>query len=57
MEGPGGPLLISAIDAIIAETLSGSAALYELIGAKDNLGASLMSCGTIPGQRSVHGQR
>ena len=42
-EGPGGPLLICAIDAIIAETLSGSAALHELIGAKDNLGASLMS--------------
>jgi len=42
-EGPGGALLISAIDAIIAESLAGSAALHELIGLKDNLGAALMS--------------
>jgi hypothetical protein len=38
-----GPLLLSAIDTIIAEILSGSAALHELIGNKDNLGAALMS--------------
>ena len=42
-EGPGGPLLLSAIDTIIAEILSGSAALRELIGDKDNLGVALMS--------------
>ena len=41
-DGPGGPLLLSAIDAIIAEILSGSAALHELIGKQDNLGAALM---------------
>jgi len=42
-EGPGGKLLISAIDTIIAEILGGSAALHELIGKKDNLAAALMS--------------
>ena len=42
-EGPGGQLLISAIDTIIAEILGGSAALQDLIGKKDNLGAALMS--------------
>ncbi|MDE2133016.1 MAG: hypothetical protein KGJ49_00270 [Alphaproteobacteria bacterium] len=41
-EGPGGPLLLTAIDTIIAEILSGSAALRELIGDSDNLGAALM---------------
>jgi len=41
-EGPGGQLLITAIDTIIAEILGGSAALHELIGQKDNLGAALM---------------
>ena len=40
---PEGPLLLSAIDTIIAEILSGSAALHELIGNQDNLGAALMS--------------
>ncbi|HEY0283065.1 MAG TPA: hypothetical protein VGC27_10630 [Rhizomicrobium sp.] len=38
---PGGALLLSAIDTIIAEILSGSAALRELIGDKDNLGTAL----------------
>jgi hypothetical protein len=42
-EGTGGALLLSAIDTIIAETLGGSAALQDLIGAKVNLGAALMS--------------
>ena len=41
-QGPGGPLLLSAIDAIVAELLGGSAALHELIGHRDNLGAALM---------------
>ncbi len=40
---PGSALLVSAIDVIIAEVLAGSAALHELIGPKDNLGAALMS--------------
>ena len=42
-EGPGGPLLISAVDSLIAEILNGSAALHELIGPRDNLGAALMT--------------
>ena len=42
-DGPGRPLQLSAIDRIIAEILSGSAALHELIGKKDNLGAALLS--------------
>jgi hypothetical protein len=41
-EGPGGALLLGSIDTIIAETLGGSAALHELIGANENLGAALM---------------
>ena len=41
-EGPGGTLLLASIDIIIAETLGGSAALQDLIGTKENLGAALM---------------
>lgn len=41
--GPGGPLLISAVDMIISEILSGSAGLHELIGPKENLGEALMT--------------
>jgi len=40
-EEPSGKLLITAIDTIIAEVLTGSAALHELIGAQDNLGGAL----------------
>ncbi|HEY5347975.1 MAG TPA: hypothetical protein VIJ72_07270, partial [Rhizomicrobium sp.] len=42
-EGAGRALLLSSVDAIIAEILGGSAALHELIGTKDNLAAALSS--------------
>ena len=42
-EGPARALLLNSVDAIISEVLNGSAALHELIGAKENLGVSLMS--------------
>jgi hypothetical protein len=42
-EGDGRQLLLSSIDAMLAEMLNGSAALHELIGAKENLGESLTS--------------
>ncbi len=42
-EGPARTLLLSSVDAIISEVLNGSAALHELIGTKENLGAALMS--------------
>ena len=42
-EAPARTLLLAAVDAIIAEILGGSAALHELIGAKDNLAAALSS--------------
>ncbi len=42
-EGPGRQLLLSAIDSLLAEVLAGSAALHELIGANENLGAALTS--------------
>ncbi|HEX4303333.1 MAG TPA: hypothetical protein VHZ78_11100 [Rhizomicrobium sp.] len=41
-DGPGRTLLLSAIDSLIAEVLAGSAALHELIGDNENLGAALM---------------
>ncbi len=41
--GPGAGLLLSAVDSIIAEILSGSAALHELIGSKENLAVAVMS--------------
>jgi hypothetical protein len=40
-EGAGRTLLLSSIDAIIAEVLGGSAALHELMGASENLGEAL----------------
>jgi hypothetical protein len=39
----GRTLVLSSIDAILAEILGGSAALHELIGAKDNLAGALSS--------------
>ncbi len=42
VEGQGRTLLLTAIDSLIAEVLAGSAALHELIGANENLGAALM---------------
>ncbi len=42
-EGPGRQLLLSSIDALIAEVLTGSAALHELIGPQEDLGQALMS--------------
>ncbi|MBV9694618.1 MAG: hypothetical protein JO261_13040, partial [Alphaproteobacteria bacterium] len=42
-DGAGGPMLLTAIDAIVAEILSGSAALHELIGPRENFGAQLAS--------------
>ena len=42
-EGPGRALLLTSVDSIIAEILAGSAALHELIGAKEDLGLTLMS--------------
>ena len=42
-EGPGRTLLLGAIDSLLAEVLSGSAALHELIGDSENLGQALMS--------------
>jgi len=42
-DGPAAQLLRSAVDSIIAEILSGSAALHELIGSKEHLGAAVMS--------------
>ena len=42
-EGPARNLLLSSVDTIIAEILTGSAALHELIGAKADLGEALMS--------------
>ncbi|MDE3114797.1 MAG: hypothetical protein KGL26_04265 [Pseudomonadota bacterium] len=38
---PGAMLLLSCVDGITAEILSGSAALHELIGSHDNLGDAL----------------
>ena len=38
---PGARLLLSSVDAITAEILSGSAALHDLIGAHENLGDAL----------------
>lgn len=40
-ESPGATLLLISIDAIVAELLNGSAALHELIGEHENLGAAL----------------
>ncbi|MBI3676418.1 MAG: hypothetical protein HY243_07340 [Proteobacteria bacterium] len=42
-EGAGRTLLLSSVDTIISELLNGSAALHELIGESENLGAALMS--------------
>ena len=42
-DGPGALLLLGAVDAMIAEVLAGSAALHDLIGAKENLGQALMA--------------
>ncbi len=36
-------LLLSAVDAIIAEILNGSAALHEMMGAREHLGAALLA--------------
>ena len=41
--GPGDELLLSTIDSIIAEILSGSAGLHQLIGSQEHFGASMMS--------------
>ncbi|HUJ03021.1 MAG TPA: hypothetical protein VLW75_05245 [Rhizomicrobium sp.] len=40
-EGEGAGLLLESVDAIVAEALNGSAALHELIGDHENLGAAL----------------
>jgi hypothetical protein len=40
-DGKGALLLLGAVDAMIAEVLAGSAALHELIGAKEDLGQAL----------------
>jgi len=40
-ESAGATLLLDSIDAIVAEALNGSAALHELIGEHENLGAAL----------------
>jgi len=42
-DGKGALLLLGAVDAMIAEVLAGSAALTDLIGAKDDLGQALTS--------------
>jgi len=42
-DSPGATLLLAAIDSLMSEILSGSAALRELIGKKENHGASVMS--------------
>jgi hypothetical protein len=42
-EGDGRALILSSIDTILAEILSGAAALRDLIGAKENFGAELAS--------------
>ncbi|MBU6296683.1 MAG: hypothetical protein KGJ79_01105 [Alphaproteobacteria bacterium] len=42
-DAAGSALLLSAIDTIIAEILTGSAALHELLGPQENLGAALMT--------------
>lgn len=36
-------LLLSSVDAIVAEILNGSAALHELMGARENLGEALLA--------------
>jgi hypothetical protein len=41
-EGPGRTLLMSAVDTLVAEILNGAAALHELIGETENLGAALL---------------
>jgi hypothetical protein len=41
--GPGRTLLLGALDALIAEVLGSSAALHELIGETENLGAALLT--------------
>jgi hypothetical protein len=41
-EGPG-TLLLSSVDVIVAEILNGSAALHELMGARENLGEALLA--------------
>jgi hypothetical protein len=46
-DGPGAQLLLSSVDTIIAELLGGSAALHELIGAKENFGAAVASLVTL----------
>ena len=40
-DSPGARLLLSSVDAIVAEILNGSAALHELIGNHENLGDAL----------------
>jgi hypothetical protein len=40
-EGAGRTLLLSGVESLIAEILNGSAALHELIGESENLGAAL----------------
>lgn len=40
-DGAGRALLLTSVEAIIAETLNGAAALHELIGESENLGAAL----------------
>jgi hypothetical protein len=41
-DGPGRTLLMGAIDTLVAEILNGAAALHELIGETENLGAALL---------------
>jgi hypothetical protein len=41
-EGAGRALLLSSVDSIVAEVLSGSAALTELIGPEENLGHAIL---------------
>lgn len=59
-DGAGRALLLSSIDAMVAEILSGSAALHELIGARENFGEELASLvelflGAEPGPPAGHG--
>ncbi|HTT98755.1 MAG TPA: hypothetical protein VMF58_11950 [Rhizomicrobium sp.] len=59
-DGEGRPLLLASIDTIIAEILSGSAALRELIGVQENFGNELASLvelflGTEPKQHDRQG--
>jgi hypothetical protein len=58
-EGPGRTLLMGAVDTLVAEILNGAAALHELIGETENLGAALLVLvelflGQLPEDRTKH---